>query len=52
MRPAAGRPEYYGPMIPRVMRLLRDGKYDEATSIYWQLHPARKAKSGLWELGG
>ena len=39
--------EYYGPMIPRVMRLLRDGKYDEATEIYWQLHPARKIKAGL-----
>jgi len=32
-------------MIPRVMRLLRDGKYDDATEIYWQLHPARKAKA-------
>lgn len=39
--------EYYGPTIPRVMRLLRDGKYDEAAEIYWQLHPARKIKSGL-----
>jgi 4-hydroxy-tetrahydrodipicolinate synthase len=39
--------EYYGPMIPRVMRLLRDGKYGEATEIYWQLHPARKIKAGL-----
>jgi len=39
--------EYYGPMIPRVMELLRNGKYDEATEIYWQLHPARKAKTGL-----
>jgi 4-hydroxy-tetrahydrodipicolinate synthase len=39
--------EYYGPMIPRVMDLLRNGKFDEATEIYWQLHPARKAKTGL-----
>jgi 4-hydroxy-tetrahydrodipicolinate synthase len=39
--------EYYGPMIPRVMQLLRDGKYDDATEIYWQLHPARKAKAAL-----
>jgi 4-hydroxy-tetrahydrodipicolinate synthase len=29
------------------MRLLRDGKHDEATDIYWQLHPARKIKAGL-----
>ncbi|MEV6350633.1 dihydrodipicolinate synthase family protein [Actinoplanes sp. NPDC051851] len=39
--------EYYGPTIPRVMRLLRDGRYDEATDIYWQLHPARKIKACL-----
>ncbi|MFC4063535.1 dihydrodipicolinate synthase family protein [Actinoplanes subglobosus] len=39
--------EYYGPTIPRVMKLLRDGKYDEATEIYWQMHPARKIKGGL-----
>jgi 4-hydroxy-tetrahydrodipicolinate synthase len=39
--------EYYGPMIPRVMGLLRDGKYDEATDLYWQLHPARKVKASL-----
>ncbi|MFF5078244.1 dihydrodipicolinate synthase family protein [Actinoplanes sp. NPDC000266] len=39
--------EYYGPMIPKVMDLLRNGKYAEATDIYWQLHPARKIKAGL-----
>jgi 4-hydroxy-tetrahydrodipicolinate synthase len=39
--------EYYGPVIPRVMALLRDGKYDEVTEIYWQTHPAREAKASL-----
>ena len=39
--------EFYGPMIPRVMEHLRAGRYDEATAIYWQLHPARKIKAGL-----
>ncbi|WJT00749.1 dihydrodipicolinate synthase family protein [Novosphingobium humi] len=39
--------EYYGPMIPRVFNLLREGKFDEATQIYWQLHPARKIKGAL-----
>jgi len=39
--------EYYGAMIPRVMEHLRAGRYDEATAIYWQLHPARKVKAGL-----
>nr|MDT0661955.1 hypothetical protein [Micromonospora sp. DSM 115978] len=34
-------------MIPHVMGLLRVGKFSEATEIYWQLHPARKIKSGL-----
>lgn len=39
--------EYYGPMIPQVFDLLRNGKYDEAAEIYWRLHPARKVKAGL-----
>src|SRR3954462_8501067 len=39
--------EYYGPTIPRVFQLLREGKYDDAADIYWQLHPARKIKGGL-----
>ena len=37
--------EFYGPMLPRIFALLRDGKYDDATELYWQLHPARKAKA-------
>ncbi|MEV6259084.1 dihydrodipicolinate synthase family protein [Nocardia sp. NPDC051911] len=39
--------EYYGPMIPRAMELLAAGKHDEASDLFWQLHPARKAKAGL-----
>ncbi|WP_028471901.1 dihydrodipicolinate synthase family protein [Nocardioides alkalitolerans] len=39
--------EYYGPTIPRVMEMLRTGRYDEATATYWQMHPARKTKAGL-----
>lgn len=39
--------EYWGPTIPRIMQLLRDGKHDEATEIYWQMHPARKIRAGL-----
>jgi 4-hydroxy-tetrahydrodipicolinate synthase len=39
--------EYYGPMIPRAMELLRAGKLDDASALYWQLHPARKAKAAL-----
>ena len=39
--------EYYGPMIPRVFAHLRNGEFDQATEIYWQLHPARKAKAAV-----
>src|SRR5262249_470638 len=39
--------EYYGPLIPKVFNHLWNGEYDAATQIYWQLHPARKAKSAL-----
>lgn len=39
--------EYYGPMIPRVMELLRGGKFDDATALFWQMHAARKAKAAL-----
>jgi 4-hydroxy-tetrahydrodipicolinate synthase len=39
--------EYYGPMIPRAFNLLREGRFDEASELFWQLHPARKAKSNL-----
>ncbi|PWU55495.1 dihydrodipicolinate synthase family protein [Micromonospora globispora] len=40
--------EFYGPTIPRVMALLRNGKYDDATEIFWKLHPARQAKAALF----
>jgi len=39
--------EFYGPLIPKVMKLLRDGKYDAASEIYWQMHPARKVKGQM-----
>jgi len=37
--------EYYGPMIPRIFALLQRGEFDEASRLYWQLHPARKANA-------
>ena len=39
--------EYWGPTIPRLMTLLREGSYNEATEIYWRMHPARKIRAGL-----
>jgi len=37
--------EYYGGMIPRIFKLLQEQRFDEATRLYWQLHPARKANA-------
>ena len=36
--------EYYGPIIPTIFRHLEAGDYDTATGLFWQIHPARKAK--------
>ncbi|MFD3581025.1 dihydrodipicolinate synthase family protein [Streptomyces sp. NPDC058683] len=38
--------EYYGPMMPRIMKHLQAGEFDAATDLFWQLQPARKAKMG------
>ena len=35
--------EYFGPMIPRIFNLLQKGEFDEATRLYWQTNPARRA---------
>lgn len=39
--------EYYGATVPRVMELLRGENYDDAGRLFWQVHPARKAKAAL-----
>ena len=39
--------EYFGSSIPDVFRLLQSGRFDEATDLYWKIHPARRARSGL-----
>jgi 4-hydroxy-tetrahydrodipicolinate synthase len=39
--------EYYGPMIPRIFAHLEVGEFDVATELFWQAHPARKAKDAL-----
>ena len=38
---------YYGPWIPRIHRLLQDGRYDEATEAFYKLAPARAAFNGV-----
>lgn len=42
---ATSNTEYFGGMIPRIFKLLGEGNFDEATRLYWQIHPARKANS-------
>lgn len=37
--------EYYGPEIPRIFALVREGKHNEAMDRYWKLYPARQATS-------
>lgn len=39
--------EFWGPLIPQVFNLLREGKFEEATTIYWRMHPARKVRGAL-----
>ena len=35
--------EYYGNSVPRMFRMMNEGKFDEAMKIFWQIHPARMA---------
>lgn len=39
--------EFWGPTIPHAMTLLREGRFDEVTELYWRMHPARKAKAAV-----
>ena len=44
--------EYFGPMIPRIFDLLQKGEFDEATKLYWQIQPARRANQATIGLHG
>lgn len=35
--------EYYGPAIPRIFKMIRDGRHNEGMDEYWKLYPARQA---------
>jgi 4-hydroxy-tetrahydrodipicolinate synthase len=37
--------EYYGAAVPRIFRMIREGRRDEAMDAYWTLYPARQATS-------
>lgn len=43
---------YFGPWLPKMFSLIQAGDYDEATRIYYQLDPARKAYGSVPQLGG
>jgi 4-hydroxy-tetrahydrodipicolinate synthase len=38
--------EYFGGTIPQYFKMLRNGEYDRAMKIYWQIQPARAARMG------
>jgi 4-hydroxy-tetrahydrodipicolinate synthase len=42
---ATSNTEYFGPMIPKIFDLLQKGDFDEATRLYWQINPARRANA-------
>jgi 4-hydroxy-tetrahydrodipicolinate synthase len=42
---ATSNTEYFGPVIPRIFKLLQEGNFDEATRLYWQTNPARRANA-------
>ena len=36
--------EYFGHTVPQYFKLLREGQYERAMKIYWQIQPARNAR--------
>jgi len=43
---------YYGPVLPRVHRLIQAGDFARATEIFYQLEPARRAFASVPQAGG
>lgn len=43
---------FYGPWVPRMHKLIAQGKLDEATEIWYKLDPARKAFAAAPMAGG
>lgn len=40
---ATSNTEYYGSSVPRMLKMVREGKKDEAMRLFWQIDPARVA---------
>lgn len=43
---------YYGPWFPRIHSLVQQGQYEEATRLWYQLNPARKAFAAVPSVAG
>jgi 4-hydroxy-tetrahydrodipicolinate synthase len=43
---------YYGPWFPRIHSLIQKGEYEEATRLWYQLTPARRAYASVPSVGG
>ena len=39
--------EIYAGNAPKIFKMLRDGKHDEAMELYWKLHPVRTMRTQL-----
>ena len=37
--------EYFGDCVPRYFKLLREGQFDRAMDVYWQIEPVRAARN-------
>jgi 4-hydroxy-tetrahydrodipicolinate synthase len=44
--------EYFGPMIPRIFKLIEQGKHPDAMKLWWQIHPGRLANAAANSIGG
>lgn len=42
---------FYGPVLPKVYKLIQAGRFDEATAIFYQLDAARKAFGSVPQAG-
>ena len=42
---------FFGPILPRIFTMIRDGRYDEATAEFHRIDPARKAFASVPQAG-
>jgi 4-hydroxy-tetrahydrodipicolinate synthase len=49
---ATSNTELFGPVVPRMLALVREGKHAEAMRLFWQVDPARRANEKIGAIGG